>query len=53
MKSNDLTSFLSNYLTSLLERTRKEKKGIKIGFDWVIYNLAIAKNLDTSAVAVF
>ena len=42
MKSNDLTSFLSNYLTSLLER--KEKKGIKIGFDWVIYNLAIAKN---------
>ncbi len=44
MQSNDLTSFLSNYLTSLLERTRAEKKGIKIGFDWVIYNLAIAKN---------
>ncbi|MDE0085443.1 MAG: hypothetical protein OXU23_07005 [Candidatus Poribacteria bacterium] len=44
MQSNDLTPFLSNYLTSLLERTRAENKGIKIGFDWVIYNLAIAKN---------
>ena len=44
MQSNDLTPFLSNYLTSLLERTRAEKKGIKVGFDWVIYNLAIAKN---------
>ena len=44
MQSNDLTLFLSKYLTSLLERTRDEKKGIKIGFDWVIYNLAIAKN---------
>ena len=44
MQSNDLTPFLSKYLTSLLERTRDEKKGIKIGFDWVIYNLAIAKN---------
>ena len=43
MQSN-FTSFLSNYLTSLLERTRVEKRGLKIGFDWVIYNLAIAKN---------
>ena len=40
----DSTTFLSNYLTSLLERTRKEKNGLKIGFDWVIYNLAVAKN---------
>ena len=38
------TTFLGNYLTSLLERTRKEKNGLKIGFDWVIYNLAITKN---------
>lgn len=40
----NFTSFLSNYLTSLLERTREEKQGLKIGFDWVIYNLAIVKN---------
>ena len=40
----NFTSFLSNYLTSLLERTRAEKRGLKIGFDWIIYNLAIAKN---------
>ena len=44
MPRYDSTSFLSNYLTSLLERTRQEKNGLKIGFDWVIYNLAIAKN---------
>ncbi len=44
MQSNDLTPFLSNYLTSLLERTRNERIGKKIGFDWVVYNLAIAKN---------
>ena len=44
MKSNDLTPFLTNYLMSLLERTRDEQTGIKIGFDWVVYNLAIAKN---------
>ena len=44
MRKNDMTPFLSNYLTSLLERTRAEKKSIKTGFDWVIYSLAIAKN---------
>ncbi len=44
MPCYDSTTFLSNYLTSLLERTRKEKDGLKIGFDWVIYNLAVAKN---------
>lgn len=44
MQSNDLTPFLTDYLMSLLERTRDEKTGTKIGFDWVIYNLAIAKN---------
>ena len=44
MNSNDLIPFLTNYLMSLLERTRDEQTGIKIGFDWVIYNLAIAKN---------
>ena len=44
MPCYDSTTFLSNYLTSLLERTRKEKNGLKIGFDWVIYNLAVTKN---------
>ena len=44
MPCYDSTTFLGNYLTSLLERTRKEKNGLKIGFDWVIYNLAITKN---------
>ncbi len=44
MRKNDMTPFLSNYLTSLLERTRAEKKSIKTGFDWVIYSLAIAKD---------
>jgi hypothetical protein len=29
---------------SLLERTRQEKGSLKIGFDWVIYNLAIARD---------
>ena len=44
MPCYDGTTFLSNYLTSLLERTRKEKSGLKIGFDWVVYNLAVVKN---------
>lgn len=36
--------FLNNYIISLNERTRNEKNGLKIGFDWIIYNLAINKN---------
>lgn len=44
MRKNDMSPFLSNYLTSLPERTRAEKKSNKTGFDWVIYSLAIAKN---------
>ena len=36
--------FLTHYLMSLAERTRREKKGLKVGFDWVIYNLGLAKN---------
>ena len=39
------TPFLTFYLRSLAERTRLEKKNIKFGFDWVIYNLAIAQDL--------
>jgi len=50
-------SFLTNYLISLKERTRFEKiksvkskdkdsskSSLQFGFDWVIYNLGIAKN---------
>ena len=39
------TPFLTFYLRSLAERTRLEKKNTKFGFDWVIYNLAIAQDL--------
>lgn len=44
MSSSDRTQFLSSYLMSLLERTRQEKGTLKIGFDWVMYNLAIARD---------
>jgi hypothetical protein len=40
----DRTVFFQNYILSLKERTRNEKSGIQIGFDWIIYNLALAKN---------
>jgi hypothetical protein len=36
------TSFLTYYIRSLFERTRVEKAGTKFGFDWVIYNIALA-----------
>jgi hypothetical protein len=41
MDNSNLNQFLSNYLMSLLERTRKEKNTLKIGFDWIIYNLGV------------
>lgn len=44
MSSNSLNIFLTNYIVSLAERTRNEKKGIRIGFDWIIYNLALAND---------
>lgn len=37
------TPFLTYYIRSLGERTRAEKRGTKFGFDWVIYNLALAE----------
>jgi hypothetical protein len=37
------TSFLTNYLQSLAERSREEIGGTKFGFDWIIYNLALAE----------
>jgi hypothetical protein len=36
------TSFLTYYIRSLAERTRVERSGTKFGFDWIIYNLALA-----------
>lgn len=41
MGNNSLNIFLTNYIMSLAERTRIEKNDIKIGFDWIIYNLAL------------
>ncbi|HBG27398.1 MAG: hypothetical protein A2Y10_19025 [Planctomycetes bacterium GWF2_41_51] len=43
MNKNDLRGFLTAYICSLLERTRAEKGTLKIGFDWLIYQLAFAK----------
>lgn len=43
MSSSDRTQFLASYLMSLLERTRQEKESLKIGIDWVMFNLAIAR----------
>jgi len=39
-----LNAFLTEYIISLSERTRFETGGAKIGFDQVIYSLALAKN---------
>jgi len=43
MDGNNLQIFLTDYIYSLLERTRAEKDTLKIGFDWLIYQLASAK----------
>ena len=37
-------SFLTEYILSLAERTRWEKVEIKLGFDHLIYNLALSKD---------
>lgn len=42
MTADTITSFLTYYLRGLAERTRKETAGTKYGFDWIIYNLALA-----------
>lgn len=45
MSSPDLiTSFLTYYVRSLGERSRVEESGTKYGFEWIIYNLALAEN---------
>lgn len=42
---DEVTSFLTYYVQSLAERTRVEKAETKYGFDWIIYNLALAEDL--------
>lgn len=44
MSDDFRTSFLTYYIQSLGERTREEKGGTKFGFDWIIYNLALAED---------
>jgi len=39
------TPFLTFYLRSLAERTPTREEKYQVGFDWVIYNLAIAQDL--------
>lgn len=39
-----LNVFLTEYIISLSERTRFEKDDVKLGFDHLIYSLALAKN---------
>ena len=45
MTSDVKAAFLTYYIRSLAERTRVEKTSTKYGFDWMIYNLALADNL--------
>lgn len=45
MSADLSTSFLTYYIRILLERTREEKAATKFGFDWIIYNLALADDL--------
>src|SRR5687767_3815520 len=42
MTPDTITSFLTYYIRSLSERTRKEKAGAQYGIDWLIYNLGLA-----------
>ncbi len=44
MDVSSLNSFLTTYIGSLYERTRSEKTGLKLGFDWIIYQLALARD---------
>jgi hypothetical protein len=44
MDASCLNPFLTSYIGSLYERTRSEKKGLKLGFDWIIYQLALARD---------
>ena len=43
MTRQSIKTFVTYYLQSLNERTRREKNGTKWGIDWVIYNLGLAR----------
>lgn len=45
--------FVTKYLGSLKERTRREKDHLVFGFDWVAYNLALAKGLQPIRLPFF
>jgi hypothetical protein len=45
MSEDVTTSFVTYYIRSLAERTRVEKTTTKFGFDWIVYNLALAEDL--------
>ena len=56
MKTEDigsLNTFLTEYIISLSERTRQEKTGIKLGFDQLIYSLALAKDWQPIRIPFF
>jgi hypothetical protein len=53
MSPDVITSFLTYYIRSLAERTRKEKTSVKFGFDWIIYNLALADDLTPHRLPFF
>jgi hypothetical protein len=48
-----LNVFLTEYIVSLSERTRIEKDGVKIGFDQLVYSLALAKNWQPTRMPFF
>jgi len=48
-----LNTFLTEYIISLSERTRQEKTGIKLGFDQLIYSLALANDWQPIRIPFF
>ena len=44
MNPETITDFLTGYIHSLSEETRKEKRGPRHGFDHIIYEIALAEN---------
>jgi hypothetical protein len=47
------TSFLTYYIQSLAEQTREGESSTKFGFDWIIYNLALADGLTPYRLSFF
>lgn len=56
MNTDDIGSlnvFLTEYIISLSERTRQEKTGFKLGFDQLIYSLALANDWQPIRIPFF